>query len=356
MPNKFTKKTLDIAQPLMTTYTHHAHLLSILGVHEETKPWIYSNYIQTYTDMDLINTAWSDCYFPLPFHLRPAEICPWIFNQKLGRDFIQDNWTDFKDAVIYFIDHDTYINAILNQYYIPNTPAFETTHFLHDVLIFGYDKEKKCVNIAEFDENYKYTTFEISFESINDAFSNYEKCDNMDYLWGKVLLYKFEPSCIYIFDFQNIINLVKAYLDGETTEYWKFYSDKNDHYKYMRVFGIQGYTQLIDYVTTCANEGKEVRHRLFYFLFDHKRMMTLRFKYLNEIGFNFNFINELLEIEKTSQIILNLILKYNMNNNKDIIKKIIGFIDTIKINEFKVLSEFLQIAEGLSNNEAKRRV
>lgn len=45
---------LEISEPIITTYTHHVHLLSILGCYPQTYPWIYSNYIQVYINKDYL--------------------------------------------------------------------------------------------------------------------------------------------------------------------------------------------------------------------------------------------------------------------------------------------------------------
>ncbi len=45
---ELTKKVLPVTYPMITTYTQHAHLLSILSNYECTYPWIFSNYIQLY--------------------------------------------------------------------------------------------------------------------------------------------------------------------------------------------------------------------------------------------------------------------------------------------------------------------
>lgn len=46
------KKVLAVEYPIITSYTHHAHLLTILGTNEKTKDWIFSNYIQVYINKD----------------------------------------------------------------------------------------------------------------------------------------------------------------------------------------------------------------------------------------------------------------------------------------------------------------
>jgi len=43
-----TKRILPICDPVITSYTKHAHILSIIGSYKQTYPWIFSNYIQVY--------------------------------------------------------------------------------------------------------------------------------------------------------------------------------------------------------------------------------------------------------------------------------------------------------------------
>lgn len=40
-----TKRILPICDPVITSYTKHAHILSIIGSYKQTYPWIFSNYI-----------------------------------------------------------------------------------------------------------------------------------------------------------------------------------------------------------------------------------------------------------------------------------------------------------------------
>ena len=45
---KITENKLPVSYPIITTYTQHAHLLSILTGCDLTYDWIFSNYIQLY--------------------------------------------------------------------------------------------------------------------------------------------------------------------------------------------------------------------------------------------------------------------------------------------------------------------
>lgn len=57
---------MPVSYPMITTYTQHAHLLSILTHYECAHPWIFSNYIQLFINKDYKH-HWGDFYFPLTY-------------------------------------------------------------------------------------------------------------------------------------------------------------------------------------------------------------------------------------------------------------------------------------------------
>ena len=335
------KKGLNISEPMITTYTQHAHLLSILGLNESSYSWIYSNYIQIYANKDLMSFPWADFYFPCPFELRVSDLCHLVSTQKIQRSVVSDIWSNFIDCIIYSIDNETYVHAMIDLYYVPNTASFNTFHFLHDILIYGYDCQEKKISAFDFINQGKYNNFEISFENINKGFIDYEKCSNLDYLYKNLYFYQIKSSCNYKFDFMNILNSIKAYLDGATPEYWKCYSDTN---KDIKVFGINYYKALIEYVINCSRNDKELQYTFFYLLLDHKRIMTMRFNYLCQIGYNYNpYLDELNEIERVSHTILNLTIKYNVVHGSKIVERIIKYLNEVEARERQVLTNILKI-------------
>jgi len=58
-----TKRILPICDPVITSYTKHAHILSIIGSYKQTYPWIFSNYIQVYMNKYYKDNR-ADFYFP----------------------------------------------------------------------------------------------------------------------------------------------------------------------------------------------------------------------------------------------------------------------------------------------------
>ena len=330
---------LDMVEPLITTYTGHAHLLSVLGLNKDTYPWIFSNYIQIYSNKDLHKEAWADFYFPYPFELRTVDTCHWMATQKLLRNIVLDIWDNFVEAIMFFINKEMYLHVMVDQYYIPNTRYYNLNHNLHDIFIYGYNREEEKIYACDFIGTGKYSKFELGFDEINKAFLDYEKCVNFDYLYQNVYIYKVKSICNYQPDFMNILNTLTLYLNGTTPEYWTCYSDTT---KNSRVYGMDCYKAYIDYVTKCFQLDEEINKALFYLLLDHKRIMTLRFKYLNQLGANYSsFIEKLSEIEDMAKTLLNLVLKYNIQKIQT--GEIIKHLNKIETTEYEVLTDILKV-------------
>ena len=47
------------------------------------------------------------------------------------------------EKLIMYIDRGYYIYMELNEYYIPNRPAYKNHNFYHDLLIYGYNKSNQ---------------------------------------------------------------------------------------------------------------------------------------------------------------------------------------------------------------------
>lgn len=70
--------------------------------------------------------------------------------------------------------------------------------------------------------------------------------------------------------------------------------------------------------------------------------MTLRFKYLNQLGANYSsFIEKLSEIEDMAKALLNLVLKYNIQKIQT--GEIIKYLNRIETTEYEVLTDILKV-------------
>ena len=192
--NGKNRNKLLISTPKLTTYTQHAHLLSILGTYEPTEYWIYSNYINIYANTDLIRNSWADFYFSMPYELRPSDCCKWLTTQKVQRSFFTSIHESFLDFCTHAIDEGWYVHVMLDYFHIPGANNFEQNHRIHDVLIYGYDVEQEKIYANDFLLTGKYASFDIPMNRINSAFDDYSKAWNQDFIKGNIYLYKIDKN------------------------------------------------------------------------------------------------------------------------------------------------------------------
>ncbi|MDR2044312.1 MAG: hypothetical protein LBQ15_08100 [Clostridium sp.] len=329
-------RMLKLASPIITTYTQHAHLLSILGGYEPAHGWIYSNYINLYSNKYLQESSWADFYFPKPYELRPSDHCEWLTTQKLHRSLIKDHWGEFLEFLKYAIDHGWYLHLMLDYFHIAGSSHFESSHRIHDALLYGYDLNKGLIYACDFLIGTSYGSYSIPIQKINPAFDDGELSWNSDYLNGIVYLYRLDPDRKDGFVIENVFRSMKRYLEASVLEYWDMYNFGNQK---RIVFGKDYYGALSAYLRN-QPEPEELDLRMFYLLYDHKKMMTRRFDYLTKSGFTDPAIlPSLSEIEGQCKTIVNLCLKYKVSRHIKEMNKISDFLKDAEEKEYEVLSK-----------------
>lgn len=335
------KSKLPVCYPMITTYTQHAHLLTILTGNEFTYDWIFSNYIQLYINKDYEHN-WGDFYFPFPYELRPSDTCKWIISKKIGKDLILKKWRTIIDFVIDSIDMGNYIHTMINNFYIPLSQAYKKYNYRHDIFIYGYNTKERILYVSDFFATGKYSFEEISFTDFEKAYSADHLAANSDYLNGLVYLYSLNKECDYKFDINNIISSLKAYYNCNTPEYWLMYNNENIG---NIVFGNQIYTTLSNYISKAINGNADIDLRPFYLLYDHKKIMLLRIKYLNQKGYFSECyeksINDLTIIEEQCRLLVSLVIKYNITKNTKLINKAINVLNLVKNQENDILLQYI---------------
>ncbi len=339
---ELTKKVLPVTYPMITTYTHHAHLLSILSNYEDIYPWIFSNYIQLYINKDYIHN-WGDFYFPFPYESRPSDTCKWILTQAIHRDTIERKWESIINFIIDSINSNNYVHTNVNYFYMPLGPIYNKYHYNHDILIYGFDLNEEVLYVADFFDMGKYSYEKISFSDFSKAYSTYSLAENIDYLYSMVYSYNINSKCDYMFSIENISNSIKSYLFASIPEYWDCYN--NDNRKDI-VFGVEIYTTLKNYINRIRSSCEsDIDIRPFYMLYDHKKIMVLRFKYLYEHGYYKNCNSENIigftKIESQTKNIVYLLIKYNISKSNKILDEVINLLNIIENNEKNILKQYI---------------
>lgn len=342
---------LPIVYPSITTYTQHAHTMSILEAYDYTKDWIMSHYIMIFCRKKCIEKSWGDFYFPATYELRGFDHCRYLLTQKVLMETIQHDGFDMIDFVCDSIDRGNYIHIMLDNFYIDKSQRFyQKEHKNHDTLIYGYDKNQEILYAADFaySTSQKYTFVEIKFDQFRLAQKNADLHYDIttDYLNGIFMMYKILPpeAARYDYHFYNIINQLKAYYNCTEPDDWKYIH--NDDRKCC-VFGLECYDALIQYLNDLRDDTPMIDIRIYTLMSDHKHLMCQRIEFLKEQKSELTPILDPLlesyqEVDRLCGCVPFLFVKMALTKQKKYANRAIDTLQQAKELETKALGTFLK--------------
>lgn len=337
-------KKLAIKVPEITLFPHHAHLFAILGgIYPDEKyllPWLTNNYVQIQKGID--NYDFSSGYDILPI----TENCPMLIHSLVPFEFIDSNYDNVIDFIVYSIELDNYIYMEVDEFYISEYDNYNKNHYNHTILIYGYDYERKIVFAADFFKRRKYNFCEISFEQINQAYTY----RNSTFLDGIKLLKKRKEGYFkYNFDENYFKSCIEAYINSygiekynKTTDYVRVYFERKE-----MLYGLNTYNGLIDDV----KEKFPLNITEFFCLYSHfeaiiKIIILLQNEHrITNCG---RILDLALNLKKQSEICLKLVMKYNILRNRTqhvIINKINNIAKGDKQIMTMILKNITQLAD-----------
>jgi hypothetical protein len=324
------KSILPVTHPPITSFPAIANTLSILWNNEEkVLPWLCDRFIQLIirpyhpiTRADFYEQAETDNY------IIPVYSCPflgWLRNNQTTAHF-----NKFTDYIEYQISQGYYLDSCLDNFYLKCSRDYEKKHFIHTTFVYGFDKEKKHVYISDFYDNGKYVRESVSYEDINKSI------EGIDYL---INLYKYQDFD-YLFNINQLKIFVEDYINCRDSLNKFEFSCAN--FNKDNLYGLNFYDYIID--VFCKEEKLDLRP--FHILSDHKVMMRIRLGYLYKLEI---FNNKLIEkMEKKNDLILyetsilrNMVIKYNLNYDNSLIRKIIQKCSFIKTSDYELMMDLL---------------
>lgn len=323
------QKQLLISKPLVSCYPQHAFYLSILANQNEALPWIYFNYNNIFIDKN----GFIDFIVKTPEYF----LYPWFQgSQRLHKDIIKVMDINISDFLKKNIIENYYIWLHIDEFYLPVSAHYLKRHFHHAIFITGFDDEKNVFNVGGYYNLKGFSFKQVSFQDLKQAFVNSNNTYdfhsyihliklNENYQWENDIKFNLELLK------KNLINNINSSFD------YSFYIEENynlNHFNNLST-GISVYDVLIDLL----NKGLIEDHRSLFVLYEHKKITNAKFIYLKNnriLNLSDNIYNQLEEIERKSQIILTLFLKFTISKKTTDIKKIIEYLYELKDHDIKV--------------------
>ena len=243
--------------PIFTTYNNYGFVTGIIQGHNNNsfEPWAYGRFINC-----AFNPGFGFRVFGTPDILDVTKdlVCR-VKSKHLPRIKWLEYWKSLLDSGIY-------IQANIDEQYIPGKWAYSIEKYYHDSLVIGYNDEKETFTLFTRLADQNMHIIDVSYF---DVIKSYREKGS----W--FLLYKYVP---------NEVKLDVPLIRHELSHY--FYSSQSASFVRGTRYGIKALEYLCEYLIRQHKHNEKMDYRLTRGLTEQKALMFNMCKYLNTNGYN----------------------------------------------------------------------
>ena len=280
-------KRLPIANPIISSTGVDA-IMSVLCTDEKYNNYAINHYIQLifhgsarYTDVNIM--LFADTYEAI---CPPIIKCPLFHSMLLTKELIKKHWRNLTDFIEEQVDDGFYCIQPLNTKHIKCSGNYGGFDFHHPMLIFGYDRDKKTIDIADYFNDKSFSHYKVGYDEVNAAYNDWlmpfgeepATC-SFDHT---VFVHKFSRTiCFKLFEQIEYIAIDYEGIAQELSDYLSSTASRIENYPFMHTFfyGISCYDKLIECVARDVLD-----YRMPFLYVDHKTLMKLRLEIFYENG------------------------------------------------------------------------
>ncbi len=343
------KKRLPVTKnPLITSWQWHATLFSILSEDENAKKWIYSNYIQLRCfRVEEIFTGDEIMFADMLPGTSSLKQCPYLVTSLMTKSQIESYCGDIIDFVIKTIDLGGYVYGVFDEAKILCDYQVDYK-FPHELFIYGYNRDKKYFYTGDFTFKERYSHNTVSFDDLRRGFeaisAEEDHMFKFDYkgLRGLYVIFKNTDFPVYELDVDFIKDSLREYLNSvDTKERYRMFRNIHEGTTY----GINCYDKIYERVMEQVNEEEpDFDVRAIHVLYDHKKLMYDRIKYLMDndyLKYDQELLNNYQLVVKNMLTARNLLIKLSITEDMTDAVRFKMYFDIAKEKEASVLFEIL---------------
>lgn len=185
-------------------------------------------------------------------------------------------------ALVHHLGQGRYVEAQIDEYFLPGRPCYLSVHSVHDNMLVGYDLARRVFRIAGYGADYEVA--DVGFDDVARAFYDVPLTQRRRRLLRVVWR---RSGAKGAFDLGGMAAQLDDYLGSRATMspaemrearlYWKAR-------RFTGTWGLDVYRALIDFITRVAGGGRPLDLRVTRTLWEHKACMLARIKYLEANG------------------------------------------------------------------------
>ncbi|MCY3665299.1 MAG: hypothetical protein OXH81_06555 [Gemmatimonadetes bacterium] len=349
------RRTLPLHPPPIRSYLFNAYPLSILAQADAYLPWLYSTHIQ------LFNFPGEELKFYIqPFSTRHEvrhvyfSTCPFLDIQTIDRKVLGLATADLVPWMVSCIDRGYYLQTDVDFFHLPDRPHYQRHHFIHEVLVSGYDTEECTLVLSGFDEQGAYAVSRMPFDVVERACSFTREGHIQQALQAgsplpawflqamgdrpRVFLYKYLPDPQYAFDPCAVAEQLTDYLSA---------ADTSQRYRLLaapREGGCWG-TGVYSFLRCELENPVAYRDIPWRILWEHKTCMQARLQYMEaqgyldpaeQLGVRFGVV------ERKARSLRLVLLRWKTHQRSDTLTRAGAMLDVIATEERPLLERVLE--------------
>lgn len=152
-------KKLNLAKPILKTWSSESHFMSMILDMDGAKDWIANNYVQMIGQNIYGMQKTVFCFFPKhdPFcidtNINVWNCCPFLETKYVSYNYVKQNFEDIIEYLKKSINQEYYLYLFLKQSCLD---VKINKMDIHKTFIYGYDDEKEQVLVADHYDNGRY--------------------------------------------------------------------------------------------------------------------------------------------------------------------------------------------------------
>lgn len=275
-----------------------------VGVLNPTLPnWMYTRYVQ----LDIKKDCWA--FF--------IDFPPNVHSRDIPREEIRQRYPRFSDYAAETIDRGRYIFMWTDTYPLSPYANSYSTHFRHELLIYGYRDGGRTFCIADFfDYRRGFQHAVCSGEELDRSFESYAQYFGDD--WPYVAEWQCDQETVFSFDRQALIRAL--------TDYRLARNERDEIFPDNVAYSIAIYSYIRRLLESLPEKEKyQVGHGVYSILPIHKHFMQQRLQFLreNHLLAPDPILDRLLtDLVKSCEMIKGLFMKYNATQELPVLKRI----------------------------------
>ncbi len=261
---------------------HHLYPLSILAHDTAYLPWFYCHYIQLrqFEERGLN-------FYLHPFY-REFSTCPLLESNRVARRLAGGQPDEVTEFVLECLERDYYVQLDVDYFYIPQGAYYQRVHFLHELLLNGFDRSQSTLTASGYGRDGSPVRFAVGFAEFERALSTaFSSEGGPDWLQDKVenpqvVLYYYRPSAKCDFDIvQAREELTDLYQSRNTSRRLRILAEPRNR-------GDRWGMDIYQFLAGLLNKPEAAENDLLISLrifWEHKKCMAARLEYMEGQGF-----------------------------------------------------------------------